>query len=177
MIINSKLKYGGIGSRSTPTPVGVVMTQIATFLEHEGYVLRSGGAKGADTFFENGVIEIANKEIYLPEKDFGNHPSELFGVDEEAMTIASKIHPAWHNCNPFAKMLHARNVYQVLGFNLDDPSKFILCWTENGKPIGGTRTAIKLAEKHGIPVFNFGSVKSDRYMDAFENFYVFMVDA
>ena len=36
--------------------------------------LRSGGADGADLAFEIGA---ANKEIYLPSKDFNNNSSDL----------------------------------------------------------------------------------------------------
>lgn len=36
------------------------------FIRKEGCILRSGGAEGADTAFENGVRSLYNKEIYLP---------------------------------------------------------------------------------------------------------------
>lgn len=165
------LYYSGVGSRETPPEVGQVMTKIAAFLYEEGYILRSGGAAGADTYFENGVPDSDGKHIYLPDKGFNKNSSELYGVCDTALEIASKIHPAWHACRSYARLLHARNVYQVLGKDLNTPSRFLLCWTERGESKGGTRTAIKLAEKHDIPVLNFGSVRGDP-MNAFDLFYM-----
>lgn len=139
------LFYTGVGSRETPSEVLKKFTEIASLLESYGYILRSGHADGADISFEMGVSNVKkNAEIYLA-KD----------ATAESMEIASKIHPAWNNCSDYAKKLHARNVFQVLGKDLKTPSKFLLCWTKGGKPVGGTRTAIVLAEQNNIPVFNF----------------------
>lgn len=167
--------YTGVGSRECPINVGKVMTEIASFLESEGYVLRSGGAPGADTFFERGVEFY--KDIYLARRlDFG-HDSHLHHVSEEALEMAKSIHPNWNAPgmranNNRGQLLHGRNCYQVLGDNLDDPSKFLICWTENGEAKGGTRTAIKLAERHSVPILNLGSCKTGNYMEAFELFYM-----
>lgn len=162
--------YSGVGSRECPEDVGAAMTRAASYLETKGYILRSGGAPGADTFFENGVKDSDNKHIYLPSKGFNGNQSPLYYITDEALELAATIHPAWHRCKPYARKLHARNTYQVLGFDLKTPSSFVLCWTPNGEIAGGTATAIRLAKKHDIPVFNYGNVKSKRYDDAFEQF-------
>ena len=143
--------YTGVGSRQTPENVLALMTLIADLLEQQGYVLRSGGAQGADTAFENGVKDQRNKQIYYAEQ-----------ASPEAMQIASKYHPAWDRCSNYAKKLHGRNAFQVLGFDLDTRSEFLLCWTPDGciqhseRSIrtGGTGTAISIAEAHGVHVVN-----------------------
>lgn len=168
--------YSGIGSRETPDEVGRVMANIAQQLEQDGYILRSGAATGADSFFEEGVQDPQNKEIYLPDKDFNGSTSQLFGVSPEALEMASTIHPAWDRCKPFVRKLHARNCYQVLGKDLRTPADFVICWTQYGKIVGGTATAIRLAQRHGIPVLNLGSVKTGQYQVAFENFLAFQVE-
>lgn len=166
--------YSGVGSRETPLFVCRAMTAIARFLEQEGYILRSGGADGADLAFESGVVEVAMKNIYLPDKGFNKNPSPLFHVGEDAIRLASTIHPAWDRCKPFARRLHARNCYQVLGLELNEASDFLLCWTENAEKRGGTRTAIVLAENNNVPVLNFGKYDtSKKCIAAFENFYEF----
>ena len=33
-------------------------------------------------------------------------------------------------------------------------SKFVICWTKNGKGTGGTGQAIRIAKGFGIPVFD-----------------------
>ena len=163
--------YTGIGSRESPDFVCLAMTEIARILESYGYTLRSGGADGADLAFVAGVTSL--KDIYLPEKGFNRSTSSLFNVGTDAIALASTIHPAWDKCKTRARLLHARNCYQVLGQNLDDPSDFLICWTENAEKRGGTRTAIVLAEKNKIPVLNLGKYKTyEECMIGFDRFYL-----
>lgn len=142
-----KRAYAGIGARATPPDVCQLMTGYARRLEAIGYVLRSGHAVGADRAFEEGVLDAANKEIFLPKTSF---PSDT------ALEIAASIHPAWHLCSEYARSCHGRNVYQILGETLDRPVQFVVCWTPNAEEVGGTRTAIVLAKQHSIPVYNLG---------------------
>jgi predicted Rossmann fold nucleotide-binding protein DprA/Smf involved in DNA uptake len=90
--------YTGIGSRETPEDILEFMKEIASKLESLGWILRSGGAPGADLAFENGVKE--KKEIYIPWKGFNNSDSNLyfdkFKYKEECLTIASENHPDWN---------------------------------------------------------------------------------
>ncbi len=140
--------YTGVGSRSTPQFILHLMTQIAVRLSEAGYILRSGGAVGADTAFENGATE---KQIF--------HAKD---ATQAAMSIASLLHPAWNRCSAFAKKLHGRNAFQVLGSALNDPSEFLICWTPDGCidhigrafKTGGTGTAISIAFTYGVPVHN-----------------------
>lgn len=81
--------YAGIGSREAPSNVLIVMTEIAKLLEQNGYILRSGHAKGSDMAFEAGVQLAKNKEI------FSRHVTTC----DAARDIAASIHPAWHNCS------------------------------------------------------------------------------
>jgi predicted Rossmann fold nucleotide-binding protein DprA/Smf involved in DNA uptake len=46
--------YTGVGSRECPTYILDLMTQYATVLNNKGYILRSGGALGADSAFQSG---------------------------------------------------------------------------------------------------------------------------
>lgn len=56
----------------------------------------------------------------------------------------------------------ARNVQQVLGGDLKDPSNFVICWTPDGcensvcrtQDTGGTGLAISVASEYGVPVYN-----------------------
>lgn len=132
--------YAGIGSRETPADVLARMTRIATYLATLGYTLRSGGADGADTAFENGS---GTKQIFTA-KD----------ATYDALALAEPFHPAWHRCSEFAKKLHARNAMIVLGAALNDPVQFVVCWTKDGGATGGTGQALRMAAGYGIPEFN-----------------------
>lgn len=146
--------YTGIGSRETPREILDVMKRLATALERKGYILRSGGAGGADDAFENGVVNPQMKNIYLPWKGFNGRTSSFYNIPDKCFELAQTIHPAWNKCSQGAQKLHARNTQQVLGTNLDSPSQFVVCWTSNGLAIGGTATAINLAIANGINVYN-----------------------
>lgn len=146
--------YAGIGSRKTPKDVCITMHKIAVELELIGWVLRSGGADGADTAFESGVKSELNKEIFLPWNGFNGSKSSLWGVDELASKMAVEIHPVGNRLRPKVLQLHARNVYQVLGRPIaENPSKFVICWCDPND-MGGTGTAVRLADKNQIPVYN-----------------------
>lgn len=156
-ILRARMKfYAGIGSRSTPPEECAKLTRIASILEKRGYILRSGGAEGADKAFEKGVFSSAMKEIIRP-----NHSTP------EAELIASQIHPAWHACNKYARQLHGRNVQLILGKHLIQPVEFVIAWTlaVDG---GGTRTGLVLAkERDGIPTFNLARPEEARLFSEF----------
>lgn len=160
----SPLIYTGIGSRKTPDDVCDLMRRVAERLAARGYILRSGAAEGADAAFEAGARA---KEIYLPWRRFNGHSSPLHDLDalEQAKAIASTIHPRWRALKESEKLLHARNVFQVLGADLSSPSAFVVCWTKDGvetekerrASTGGTGSAIALASSHGVPVINMAN--------------------
>jgi hypothetical protein len=156
--------YAGIGSRQTPPDVLARMRSLAATLERTGFVLRSGAARGADTHFEIGTRSRLSMEIYLPWPGFNGHWSSRCHVSHAALELAARFHPNWSACNTTARLLHGRNSYQVLGPDLNggeflanaggSPSKFVACWTADGKASGGTGQALRIAEAHGIPIFN-----------------------
>ena len=136
--------YAGIGSRRrTPKSIHNLMTSIAVKLEDQNYILRSGHALGADQAFEAGVSNPLNKQIFTA-KD----------ATPEAIRIASEFHPFWDNCDDYAKKLHGRNVFIILGKDLKSPVKFVICFTPDGKAIGGTGLGMRIADFYQIPIFN-----------------------
>jgi hypothetical protein len=169
MLSTAKSKiYTGIGSRKCPDHILERMRLIAIGMAENGYTLRSGGAPGADTSFENGCDMVGGKkEIYLPWKNFQNNPSPLFEVSQQALDVAERVwdesrsYEFWYLPRPI-KLLMARNAYQIVGETLDKESDFVICWTPDGctsaakriKQTGGTGQAIAHASDLNIPVFN-----------------------
>ena len=148
---DNRIYFAGIGSRETPVNMRPMIKQIMDTLNKKGWILRSGGAEGADTFFEKFAKW---KEIYLPWKGFNNNPSTTFGYSPEAEQIAKKFHPTYEQLSRGAKACMSRNSYQVLGGDLKTPAICVICYTPTGKATGGTGQAIRIAEAHNIPVFN-----------------------
>jgi hypothetical protein len=157
--------YAGIGSRQTPDEVIEEMRTIAAILRENGYVLNSGGADGADTAFEDGAGD--QKQIFLPWNGFnGREDGIVAGGRTFAKKIAMRVHPYWDNLTQGGKKLHTRNVCQVLGNDFKTHVDFVVCWTPDGKPSGGTRTAIVIAEEYSIPVYNLknGKFPIDKFL-------------
>ena len=133
--------YAGIGARDTPAVKLGEMMHIARKLRLLDYVLRSGGAQGADSAFESMVG--TRKQIF--------RPSDSGLVAQEH---AAKYHPNWAACKPYVRKLHARNSIILLGTTLDTPVDFVVCWTPEGKVTGGTGQALRIALDYEIPIYN-----------------------
>lgn len=169
--------YTGIGSRKTPSEILALMEAYGRHLATNGWLLRSGGADGADLAFQRGVLA-GPKEIFLPWDGFNTHVhdpqkgfyvAETFGNYAQAQEIAQHNHPAWKNCGQGARRLHTRNVYQVLGKDLNTPSHALICWAEpssDGHVKGGTGMAVRIAKQCDVPVINlFHQHNQNRIID------------
>jgi len=157
-------KIAIIGSRETPEPILVIMRDLIKSLAGTGTKIRSGGAGGAD----HTVTEYASKaerEIFLPWNGFADlyHGQEgvyLWSTSSDAPKATKIALKNYHWVNfqkQSSRNFHSRNAMQVLGYHLDDPVDFVLCWTPGGNKLGGTATGIKIAESFGIPVYNLGN--------------------
>lgn len=151
--------YAGVGSRETPAAALDEMARIAQHLRERGYILRSGGADGADTAFERGAANA--KRIYLPWKGFNGRDGIVAGDCSGLAATAAQHHPAWWRLTQGARKLHTRNVAQVLGWTPEEVhSKFVVCWTPGGEGGGGTGQALRIAEHYGIPTFDLADAAS-----------------
>lgn len=171
--------YAGVGSRETPPEVLQVMTRFARHMESRGYILRSGGAPGADTAFEDGASE-SMREIYLPWPGFNGRSSRLERPSTAAVKLGMRYHPMlaklppdWETSASFKDeqrkkirtltKLMGRNCHQVLGSSLSDKVSFLVCWTQDAADgvriktsdkTGGTGQAIRIAADHEVRVYN-----------------------
>ena len=167
--------YAGVGSRETPPHVLKAMEHIARALALDGWLLRTGGARGADQAFEIGCLACQRQpipmEIWVPWAGYNGYAGNGLGdrsyslggaAAEIAETIAADLHPAWHRCGRGARRLHARNAFIMLGGEVgsddEQPVDAVVCWTRTGGPDGGTGMAIRIAEARGIPVVNLKRV-------------------
>ena len=161
------LYYAGIGARETPESILNSFHQLGEALGKMGYVLRSGRAPGADTYFEKGAIKAqAVTEIYVPWKGFPQDSElarlpaiEFESLDKDWQTCAFasvyRWHPAPLRLSNSVKKLLARDYCQLFGKNNQDKiSSFVVCYTKDGQASGGTGQAIRIAQDARIPVFN-----------------------
>lgn len=176
-----RLKYAGIGSRETPGEVLSLMERYAQRFSEGGFILRSGGAQGADSACQKGCEQSSRpqlKDIWWGDSHRQEAWNQQEGVDHQVTTemhaIAASIHPYWQGMKDSSRYLHARNVGQILGANGNDPVQWVMCWTPDGmekesertSQSGGTATAIALADRWGIPVFNLQRQDARARMEA-----------
>lgn len=169
-------KYAGIGSRETPTEVLGIMVQFAQFMARKSHTLRTGGAAGADSAFMEGVTAgDGSGEVYLPWPSYkspgcqaivGSRWGIYTKVDQAALDLAAKFHPAWDRCSRGAKALHARNGYIVLGPNLNAPVNLVVAYTKGGLGGGGTGQALRIAQAYNIPIVDLGKLTEPSDMTA-----------
>ena len=156
------LTYAGIGARATPSSVLADMTVIAGWLARNGWHLATGGAEGADSAFAAGA-PADRRSLWLPWPGYnGHHGPDCLALSRSelsaCMDIAARLHPAWDHCSRTVRKLHARNVAILLGEKCDRPVDAAVCWSPGGVATGGTGMAIRIAEAHGVPVLNLGSM-------------------
>ena len=150
--------YAGIGSRDTPEDVLDQFEYLGQWFGERGHILRSGHAAGADSAFERGCVKVHGKmEIYLPWRGFNGSASPLICQENDGSAeIARTFHPHFDMLGQGAQKLQARNSYQILGYGLNKPADFVICWTKGGLGRGGTGQALRIANHYGIPIFDFG---------------------
>ncbi len=153
-----KRYYAGIGSSDVKESsyLTSLIREIVELLSGKGFTLRSGGASGIDSIFERYVD--GSKEIYLPYKGFNGNGSEFYEISEDSKRIAVQFHPMGKGLlNSSSINFHARNVYQVLGYELDKRCEFLIVWCKD-EETGGTSQAIRIAKGYGIPYYNLYSM-------------------
>jgi hypothetical protein len=148
----------GIGSRQTPDHIQCVMRAIGELARAHNWYVRSGHADGADYAFEQGARR--NCIVYLPWEGFNyqrpvvGNPIIVEDVNPEALKLVVKAEPYAANLSRAIKLIKCRNVYQVLGVNMDKPSDVVICWTKDAQVVGGTGLAMKIASDRNIPIIN-----------------------
>jgi hypothetical protein len=78
---------------------------------------------------------------------------------ELAAAAYDEMYPdrGWATLSQGVRKLMARNVHQIVGYDLKHPVDKVICWTKGGQKKGGTAMAIHLAQQLSIPVINLGT--------------------
>jgi len=158
--------YTGIGSREATLDVCEKLERIAIRLAELDYVLRSGGAKGADRAFQRGAESVHGvTEIYKAKGKFKHMiPAWCF---EEVKKHMPPNRPPFDSMEEHTRKLLARNMLQVLGEDGQAPSEFLVCWTPAGLTDGGTGYALRCAVAHGVMTYNLRNPIEEKAFDGF----------
>lgn len=160
--------YAGIGSRNTPVHIQTKMEDLAEALVAHGYILRSGGAAGADSAFERGCDRAqGTKQIFIPWNGFKPRPdtpdirrtTNERGVlmpahPVEAEEISARFwpqsHVRWSSLKSSTRALMSRNTCQILGPTLELPAQFVLFWKPTDGRTSGTGHALRIAGAYEV---------------------------
>lgn len=135
-----------VGSRKADTAAIKRASLLASSLQASSWI-RTGDAWGIDAavrsacpdalVYKASTCDQVSKEIY-----------------EQALAIMLKVHPnpkAVLRLDSYKRNLLVRNVFEVLGTKLNQPSNKLYYWTPNGELIGGTATTVRIARMFNIP--------------------------
>lgn len=149
--------FTGIGARTIPSNIFSLLCSIGILLRNNNWVCRTGTARGSDMAFRASYeARPANLEVYATEDILHNK----YGNADLAKRIVRNYHPCYDEIKyDFCQALLARNVYQILGSDLNTPSEIVFCYTENGLVQGGSSIVLRIAQHYGIPIVNLGNPK------------------
>lgn len=180
----SDFYFAGIGTRKLNKNSSHVFMRYACAMAFAGGKVRSGHADGSDMSFEVGAKIAYDKmvelfgfkpgnyakvmEIHLPWSGFNGQVKDEFAGyyhtnHPAAVAMAERFHPAWAHLGRGPRSMMSRNCNQVMGLDMATPARFIACETPDGaydstmtsSKTGGTGQAIRVADGHGIKVYNF----------------------
>lgn len=186
------IKATVIGSRETPMSAQDLITWFSHMVQQYQGLVRSGGAPGADSACERGITNPLAKQIFLPFANFNGVKSGVgvYTLDQlhtrhqhAAEEIASRFHPNWNAVlrNPAAVKLMTRNVFQILGPDLNAPSDVVVMWAKGSHNLvakkdsqnrifdvpGGTGLAVRLAYHLEIPILHVDLPEHQNILQAY----------
>lgn len=139
--------YAGIGNVDIPDDYRRQLVKMGWLMASKGFVLRSGGAAGSDSAFEEGCDQFGGAKEIFTANSFLPH----WTVD-----LVHRYHPHASRMRPYVFKLMQRNCLIILGENETTPVETVLCY--NAKKDGGTTFSCNLAEDYNIPICNIKGV-------------------
>lgn len=161
------LPYAVTGNKDVPPEIVSKVKELVNYLNGHGFTSRMG----CDDPIENAAYEsAAKKEAILPWREFNSIESKFTFTNDRAMAIAKKFHPTFDNMKKGIQLILAKNARLILGNRMDQPARFLLCWTEDGvenirqktAKTGYTGHTIAIACGAGVPVFNLANPDAEK---------------
>ena len=171
----SSFVWTGVGSRVVPTAIAEYQAMVGGMMAELGGQLRTGDAFGSDENFLDGYnkaiaelpnmppaevyyTRLANRRGLIHDPASGYFEAEQYETFEKAKVIAEVARGSFQNLKDWGIALHTRNVYQVLGPELDKRSWLCILYAEpsgkKGRVKGGTNTALQIAKRFNVPTAN-----------------------
>ncbi len=168
--------YAGIGSRQITENEVLIIKTIAKKLADNNFVVYSGNAEGSDISFQQGSE--GKCILLLPWKGFNKKMYDVnnciaqysVGDSKEGQEKIDQYHPNPKALSYGGRLMMARNWHQIKGYDIYPQVEFVICCSKidsDGKIIGGTGQACRIAEDCGLPIFN---IRDERWKEKFNYF-------
>lgn len=153
-----------IGSRKAPQNIQALARVIGKGFSNKGIVGYSGGAPGMDDAWMADYNPELSR-IIIPWEGFNEHETSLgyycWANQSNEAKIKSVVHAIsvtgyFEQVKRGAQNLFSRNSMQILGLDCLEPVDAVYYWAPevHMKVSGGTRVAVDIARKFGIPCYN-----------------------
>lgn len=136
--------------------------------------LRTSGTLGIESIaldaykkaLDEGIIIPDRIQVFQPWRDYSNiipyaqcYTTVGIGNFDVASNLIRSVHPYWSSASKQTKLQHAKNALIVFGRKLTSPLDALIIYSpvdSNGNIHGNITSAVELANKRNIPVFNLG---------------------
>jgi len=154
------------GEDGIPPEIEEKFVEISKLLMAKGFMFRYNGDSEP---FTNKVLDIdlGRVEMYLPWKSFNTTiNAKMPKPNEKAYHAAAYYHKAFKKLPNTVRAIISRDVHVLLGENVDNPIKLLLCYSPDGaesikdidyKKTGNISFSITIADTLDIPIFNLGN--------------------
>lgn len=170
--------YTGVGTSKAPLKHLTLFALVAEALK-EDHILRSCEENGSCSAFREGSAY--EGEMFIPWEEYNGSFSSYITSEfddelikkAESICLLPEISPEYSEVEDKVKKVMVRNVFSLLGADLNSKSKFMIYYTPKGElskedcvntpeyKTGLTAHQIKIAEYHNIPRFN--SAKEEHF--------------
>lgn len=158
----------GTGDREPPPEMERVVLRLVAALAKRGYGVRTGNAVGMDAFFRAAAaasgapIQVFHAGRHSPLAGAIGLMSRSDDVIARCKQYVYEMHPRGRRLKPEHLKQHAQHALKVLGPELAEPSRVIVCWAGQStfkdarlfEVKGETREAVRIAHAEGIPAYN-----------------------
>lgn len=166
--------YAAVGPRQISENVASLCYSMGMAMGQDGWHLRSSHSAGCCVSFEMGAEEArAPITLYLPWKSYGENVTTR--PDLQRIVVSSKVPeidsickhcaPKWNEQPGGVRKLMRRHVACLLGLQLDNPVKCLMCWMPKTESPTGASFVVAVAQLNNIPLINLSEVAPDIALD------------
>lgn len=151
-----------LGATAAPGDFTALATRIGHHLSRLGYRLAVDHQNRLCQAFSRGMGDLGG--VLPPSPPVGRHGCDEDGLAAraDAVRLLDDVRPGWELLPGQAPSRLLAAAYQVRGLDLESPVDFVLCLTGEGLVEEPSDVAMRIAQRHGIPVYDIAAFEGRR---------------